>query len=361
MTTIAILGGGNGGFAAAAHLQTRGYTPHLYNRSESTISEVLERGGVEYSGVAGEGFAPVPVITTDLSEAIEGADVIMLCLPANAFEGMAEQLAPLIDGTKPIFLNPGGTGGALAFRQTLHETGVETVPPVAQSNTLTYICRKWSVDHVHISSLVQNVRCATLPASVGNDVVGRLQEFYPSLLPVSNVLHASLSNVNAILHPPGLLLSTAWIEHTGGDFRFYYDAGTPAVAKLMGDLDEERLAIAEAWGLDIDPFPSMFADIGSTSKDAGASGSFLRMLRESEPNKEIKAPSSVDHRYFNEDIPFGIVPMATLARIAGVEHPLTDAVITMASSITGIDFREMGWTRNRLGLPAEVAAAQGKL
>lgn len=362
MNTIAILGGGNGGFAAAAHLSTQGHEVHLYNRSTDTIAAIQKAGGVQYSGVLdggvrentddgeSEGFASVPVITTDLPRALDGADLVMVCLPANALTPLAKQLADHVDGTRPILLNPGGTGGALAVRQTLREAGCSSPPPVAQTNTLTYICRKRTDEHVHISSLVENVRCAAVPSSEQERVFDTVCELYPSINPVSDVWHAGLSNVNAVLHAPGVVLSTAWIEHTDGDFRFYYDAGTPAVATVMADIDEERLAIADAIGIDLDPFPAMFADIGSTSQEAGDSGSFLRILLESEPNKSIKAPDSVDDRYFHEDFPFGLVPMSVLGRHAGVETPVMDSLITIASSITETDFRAVGWTGSDLGL-----------
>jgi len=351
METIAILGGGNGGFAAAAHLQTNGFETQLYNRSEDTIAAIRDAGGIEYSGTFGEGFAPIPVITTDLNTALDGADAIMACLPAVAFEDLATQLAPHLDGTRPLLLNPGSTGGAFAVKQTLQETGCESIPPIAQTNTLTYICRKQSEAHVHVSSAVENVRFGTLPKTDQDWVLEAFQTCYPNLRPVENVVHASLSNVNAVLHPPGIVLSAAWIEHTDGDFRFYYDGATPAVASLMADLDEERLAVADAWGLNLDPFPELFFDIGSTTREAGESGSFLRAMRESEPNKSIKAPSSTDHRYFHEDIPYGLLPMCEFGRVANVETSVMSSLVTIASSITGVAYRDQGWTAERLGLP----------
>ncbi|MEF8850898.1 MAG: NAD/NADP octopine/nopaline dehydrogenase family protein [Haloarculaceae archaeon] len=351
MKTVAILGGGNGGFAAAAHLSTRGHRPQLYNRSAETVAAVRSAGAVQYSGVLGEGTATVPVVTTDMAEALDGADLVMVCLPATALTAVATQLADHVDGSRPILLNPGGTGGALAVRGALADAGCGSVPPLVETNTLTYICRKRSDDHVHVSSLVENVRCATLPGS-GDDAFDPFRDLYPSLKRVPNVLHTSLSNVNAVLHPPGVVLSAAWIEHTGGDFRFYYDAGTPAVANVMADLDAERLAVADGLGLDVAPFPELFADIGSTTTEAGESGSFRRVLRESEPNREIRAPSSVDHRYFHEDVPFGLVPMRSLGRAVGVETPVTDSLIALASSITREDYAATGWTATDLGVEA---------
>ena len=357
MATVAVLGGGNGGFAAAAHLYSLGHRVQLFNRSPETIQAIQEAGGVAYSGVIGDGFAPIAVITTDLAEALAAAKLVMICLPALAFEKVATGLAPLLDGSRPILLNPGNTGGALAFRQLLISAGCRVIPPIAETNTLTYICRKRGEDTVYISSVVRNVRFAALPTSVTGELTTLVREFYSTLRPVANVLHTSLSNVNAVLHPPGIVLSAAWIEHSGGDFRYYYDAGTPAVAQVMADLDRERLAIGAAWNIALEPFPSLFADIGSTSPEAGASGSFLRMLRESEPNKFIKAPSSLDSRYLHEDIPFGLVPMSELGRVVGVSTPVMDALITLTSSMNRIGYRESGWTLERLGLPTDRAAA----
>ncbi len=118
----------------------------------------------------------------------------------------------------------------------------------------------------------------------------------------------------------------------------------------MADLDRERLAVAGAWGITLEPFPAMFAEIGSTSEEAGRSGSYLRALRESEPNKFIRAPASLDHRYIYEDIPFGVVPISELGRARGVTTRVADALITLASSINRVDYRAQGWTLERLGL-----------
>jgi opine dehydrogenase len=358
LAKVAILGGGNGGFAAAAHLQNSGHVVRLYNRSVETISSVAEAGGVYHRGVLGEGFAPIEVVTTSLAEAVKGMDLVMICLPATAFEHLAAELASVLDGSQPVLLNPGSTGGALAFRGVVKASGCKTIPPICETNTLTYICRKEGTAGVFISSLVRNVRFAILGEDANGKVANDFLSCYPTLRIVPNVLYTSMSNVNAVLHPPGLILAAAWIEGTGGEFRYYYDAATPAVAQVMADLDAERLAIASAWNISIEPFPELFADIGSTSREAGASGSFLRVMRESAPNEFIKAPSSLEHRYMKEDIPYGLVPLSELGRAAGVRTPVIDALITLASSISCTDQRARGWTLQKLGLPCDRQAAE---
>ena len=54
--TIAIIGAGNGGCAAAAHLTQRGFDIRLYGRSARTTEPLSAIGGIEYEGVLGEGF-----------------------------------------------------------------------------------------------------------------------------------------------------------------------------------------------------------------------------------------------------------------------------------------------------------------
>jgi opine dehydrogenase len=84
--TIAIIGAGNGGCAAAAHLTQRGFDIRLYGRSAGTIEPLRAIGGVAYEGVLGEGFAPLSLITNDAATAIAGADLVLIMAPTHAHE-----------------------------------------------------------------------------------------------------------------------------------------------------------------------------------------------------------------------------------------------------------------------------------
>ena len=53
----------------------RGFDVRLYNRTPERIGPIQERGGIELLGVAGEGFAELALVTTDLAEAVTGAGV----------------------------------------------------------------------------------------------------------------------------------------------------------------------------------------------------------------------------------------------------------------------------------------------
>ena len=54
--SVAVLGAGNGGCAAAADLGSRGFDVRLFNRSPARLEPLIERGGLETPGPTGEGF-----------------------------------------------------------------------------------------------------------------------------------------------------------------------------------------------------------------------------------------------------------------------------------------------------------------
>lgn len=348
-TKVAVLGGGNGGFAAAVDLAQRGYEVWLYNRSAQTIAAVAAAGGIRYSGVLGEGFAPV-CATTELAGAVHDAVLIEVCAPALAHPGYAAALAPHLRPDQIIVLNPGDMLGSLAFVQALRAAGYRGRVCVGETATLTYICRKLDPGSVGVTASLQQVPFAAFPGEATADLLQALQGFNLSLQPEPHVLPVGLANVNIVLHPTGMILAAAWIEATGGDFAYYYDAAVPAVARTMEALDRERLAVAAAYGVHALPFPTLFANIGSTSRAAAESGSYLQALRDSTPNRTLRAPGQLDHRYLNEDVPCSLVPMADLGAAAGVAMPVTDALITLASTVNAVDYRATGRSLAALGL-----------
>src|SRR5262249_6546218 len=138
--TVAVLGAGHGGCAAAADLGHRGFSLRLHTRNAQRLDQLRARGGIEARGLH-DGLLPIAVMTTDLAEAIDGADLIMLVVPSVAHAAYARALAPLIDGSRPIFLNPGHTGGGLHFLGALRRAGYRGPLRSCETVTLTYITR----------------------------------------------------------------------------------------------------------------------------------------------------------------------------------------------------------------------------
>jgi opine dehydrogenase len=64
----------------------------------------------------------------------------------------------------------------------------------------------------------------------------------------------------------------------------------------------------------------------------------------------VPSPDSMKSRYITEDIPYGYVPVTSLAKVAGVPTPNFDAMISMANAINQVDYRSEGRTLQKLGL-----------
>ncbi|HXV83118.1 MAG TPA: NAD/NADP octopine/nopaline dehydrogenase family protein, partial [Candidatus Binatia bacterium] len=113
--------------------------------------------------------------------------------------------------------------------------------------------------------------------------------------------------------------------------------------------------IVKRLGLNPLRFLDIFYQAGLTSEEARASGSIYRAIHESEPNRTIKSPATLDHRYIKEDVGYGLVPMAEIGRLVGVKTPVIDALIMLASVISGTDYRNEGLTLEKMGLSTVAA------
>jgi opine dehydrogenase len=346
MNTVTVLGAGAGGAAACADLSQRGYAVRLWNRSPPTLEPFAAAGGVAYEGVLGEGRVRPQVITADLGEALAGADAAVVCLPALGHESLARALAAA-PVTVPIVLNPGHTGGALHFRAVFRAAGVR-LPPLAELSTLTYVARKYRPDRVTVSGAAERVHGACLPG--GDEALVTACELFPATAPADDVLATDLANVNLILHPPGAILSAAWVEATGGDFLFYAQGVTPGVARVIGGLDRERLAVAASFGHVLPPLHEEMAAIGTAERTAAARGELAAAIRDGAANRRIRAPDSLAHRYYTEDFGYGVLPFLVLAAVAGVETPIAAALLRLAETLLGTDLASTGLDAGRLGI-----------
>jgi opine dehydrogenase len=350
MATVAVLGAGNGGLASAADLTLRGFDVRLFTRRPETLAAVVDAGGIELEGVAGEGFVPIATITSDLEEAVVGADMIELVVPTTAIEYYGTALAPTLKDGQPIFLNPGHTGGGLYLAHELRRAGFKGAIKTCEVASLTYACRLQGPARVKIFSTATSLPFAAFPGKHSSELLELAQTMYPGVQPAESVLETALHNLNAVEHPPQTILNAGWIEHTKGDYYFYREGTTPAVGRVIDAVDAERLTLAQALGVKTKSFVQLFFELGYTSETAAATGSSHAALQESQPNWSIKGPPSLDHRYIHEDVGTGLVPWAALGDLAGVDTPTMDNLIVLASLINGRDYATVGLTLGKLGL-----------
>jgi opine dehydrogenase len=356
IATIAVLGAGHGGCAAAADLSRRGYQVRLHARREERLKLLRDAGGIIARGVQ-QGLVPISVLTSDVAQAVDGADLIMLVVPSVAHTDYARALAPLLSPDRPVFLNPGHTGGGLHFVHELRQAGYRDPVMTCETVTLTYICRMEGPATVGIYSYTKNLKFAAFPGKHAAALFSLLKPVYPEIALASSVVETALTNMNAVFHPPGMLMNAGWIESTDGGFLFYKEGITEAVGRVIAAVDAERMAVARALGFPVVTFLEAFYGAGLTTRAAMESCSIARACRESAPNATIRSPASLDHRYVHEDVGYGLVPIAALGTLAGVPTPTIDALIGVLSRAVGIDYAREGLTLDKMGIGGRTPAS----
>ena len=311
-----------------------------------------------YRGVFGDGVMPVRC-TDDMSMAIREAAGVLVCLPSTAHRDVAHHLSR-VGCEAPVVLAPGHLGGALEVSKAMRDHGAVNRPALAECSTLPYTVRAASVGEggsppgpdgpqwvVNITGAAARMLVGCLPG--GEEALALTLQLYPGAIRQPDVLAVGLAEVNMVLHPPGAILGAAWVEATGGDFRFYVEGMTSAVASVMGSLDEERLAVASAFGYRLGSLLEEMSAIGTVEADADLHD-LQGAISGGSANARIMAPDSLGHRYYTEDFGYGLLPLVELAKVAGVKTPVAEALLNLAAAASLESAITDGRTLERLGL-----------
>ncbi|UCC38442.1 MAG: NAD/NADP octopine/nopaline dehydrogenase family protein [Candidatus Aminicenantes bacterium] len=339
-----VLGAGHGGLSMAGHLAINGFRVRLYNRSRNRILPVIRRKGIKVVGEV-RGFGRIEFASTNIEECLEDADVLMVVVPANAHRFIAETCAPHLKENHVVILNPGRTGGALEFFNTLKERGVKQFPFIAEAQTFLYASRALGPAHAKIFSVKNSVPIATLPAYWIPGILKIINRAFPQFIPGDNIFKTSLENIGAIFHPALTIMNAAWIEETHGDFEYYIQGASHSVSAVLEKIDKERLEIAAALGIKVMSAKAwLYTAYSATGKD------LHEAIQDNPGYMGIKAPDRLHHRYIDEDVPMSLVPMASVGDMLKVETPTIKSFIHLASLMRGIDFWETGRTVEKLGI-----------
>ena len=344
MPKVAVLGAGHGGQAMAGHLGIMGCKVNLYNRSGDRLSTIQHAGSIELTGQL-EGVGKLNLVTTDIEKAIEGAELIMVVVPANGHAPLAEACAPFLKDGQVVVLHPGRTGGALEFLNMIRRMGCTADVIVSEASTLIYACRMVNPAKVHIFGIKNVIPVAAIPSYRTPEVIRKLNVVYPQFVPGDNVLKTSMDNIGAIFHPAITILNAGRIESTQGEFEFYMEGVTPSVARVLEAMDKERVAVAAAMGI-----RAISAREWLYMAYDAAGRNLYESMQANIGYKGITAPSTTMNRYITEDIPMSLVPIASLGHHLEVPTPVIDNMIYLASIIHEVDYWSEGRNVETMGL-----------
>jgi opine dehydrogenase len=346
---VTVCGCGSGGLAMAADIALLGCRVNLYEFREfaNNLDPIRGKGGVELTGKTNSGktgLSKFNVITSDPQEVLQGSDVVFVNVPAMVVERIVEDLAPYLAKGQMLVVTT-GYWASLRCRKILEKSGSLGKIVFVEEHIMPYLSRKIGPAQAHIFNYKRDIRIAAWPATHTNTALGILQTIYPQMIPSRNILENNLQPGNPAVHAQINIPKAEFFFERSREFRFYAEVSLCA-SKLADAFDEERRRLAHAFGLETPTYQTWFNDA---------------YLYPGKNLYEIYGNVTCEHaqrwgtdagnrRVLQEDLCYGFVPMEQLAGIAGVEVPVTSAMIEMIRIFSDFDYRSNGLKLEQLGM-----------
>jgi opine dehydrogenase len=343
-----------GGVYLVAMMGLAGCKVRLHDIDDSRLSDLRNAGGLDVDGPQG-GRAPLEKVTTNLQEAVDGADIIAVCTGGTFQEKVAESLAPLLRDGQIILLIQGNTGGALVVRRALDKAGCRAKIDIAEMDN--YPMSAWKRGPARIDPIVtkKGLQIAAFPGNRTEAVFARLGPLFPTAVAAPTIAYTGFMNANAMLHVANCVGNAGLIDR-GGNYKFYAEGVTPSVARVYEAINAERVAVAAALGAKVPDLNGWFEKTYGVKEKTLPEAAQKLTFNSDGPYQATGTPKDFTHKYISEDVPVGLVPMAAIGDAVGVATPAIDAVIAVACLMAGNDFAKDARTLDRMGLAGKDAA-----
>jgi len=343
---IAVLGGGHGCYAAAAELSEKGHRVRLWRRDEQALTAVVESGSIRVKDFTGEREVQIAHPTTSLEDAVGGAALVVIPLPATTHESLAPQLAPVLEDGQIVYLPP-GTFGTYIFARALNETGRDVSVRFAETGTLPYLARKHGPKEVVISGYAKRLPTGVFPAKDTETTLETLNQAYPVEY-CKDILSGALMNAGPIIHPPLMIMNAAPLEHFEA-WDIHNEGTQPSVRKVTDQLDSERIRVREALGYGAPHFPlkDHYNKAGEGDEWMYGRAAHEKLTDSGDWREDIDLST---HRYIMEDIRLGLSFIVSVGRFSGTPTPVASGILAMASAFTERDLYAEGRKLESLGL-----------
>ena len=344
---IAVLGGGNGSFAAAGDGALAGHDVRLWRRNESDVIAHRAQGNrILVKDFRGQHPATLGLVTADIADAVRDAELILCPLPATAQPDVATALAPHLRDGQVVFLPP-GTFGTMVMAQAAHAIGNRAEVVYAETGTLPWLTRKHGPHEVAITIRAKRLPTGVFPLRLQQHALAVIGAAFPDAIePCGDSLSGALMNAGPIIHPPLITMNAAPLEHFER-WDIHKEGTQPSVRRVTDQLDAERIAVREALGYRAPHFP--LADHYARTGDEWmyGRGSHDKLTDSGDWREHIVLTR---HRYMLEDVCIGLSFLVSVAELAGVKTPLARGFLSIGGAICGADFMSTGRTLKTMGL-----------
>jgi opine dehydrogenase len=343
---IAVLGGGNGSFAAAGDFALQGHDVRLWRRDAELVAQHRAAGSrILVKDSNGRHDVQLALVTTEIVEAVGGAELILCPAPAFAQPDIAQLIAPHLADGQIVFLPP-ATFGSMIFAKAAHDAGNRARVSFAEAGTLPWLTRKHGPFEIAITIRAKRLPVGVFPldgADHALDVIGRA---FPGVIePCGDALSGALMNAGPIIHPPLIVMNAGPIEHFER-WDIHKEGTQAAIRRVTDALDAERIAVREGLGYGGPHFPLAHHYASEGEQWMYGRGSHDRLTDSGDWRERIVL---TEHRYMREDLRLGLSLLVSTAELAGVAAPLAKAFLAIGGAVCGEDFSRSGRTLASLG------------
>jgi opine dehydrogenase len=343
---IAVLGGGNGSFAAAGDLTMAGHEVRLWRRDAQAIAAHRDADRrILVKDFKGAHNVVVACVTGDIGEAVRGAELILCPAPATAQADIAKALAPHVVDGQVVFLPP-ATFGSMLFAKAARDAGHRADVAFAETGTLPWLTRKHGPFEVAITVRAKRLPTGVFPLTRKDHALAVISKAFPGVIEgCGDALSGALMNAGPIIHPPLITMNAGPLEHF--DRWDIHKEGTQVATRRVTDaLDGERIAVRVALGYGPPHFPLADHYAKDGEEWMYGRGSHNRLTNSGDWREHIVLTR---HRYMLEDTRIGLSFLVSVGELVGVATPLARAFGAIGSAICGEDFMTTGRTLKSLG------------
>jgi opine dehydrogenase len=344
---IAVLGGGNGSFAAAGDFALQGHDVRLWRRDAAAVAAHRAAGSrIAVRDAEGRHDAQLALVTTGIAEAVRDAELILCPAPAFAQHDIATKLASHLRDGQVVFLPP-ATFGSMILAKAAHDAGNHAAVTFAETGTLPWLARKHGPFEVAITIRAKRLPVGVFPLQAADRALDVIASAFPGVIePCGDALSAALMNAGPIIHPPLIVMNAGPIEHFER-WDIHKEGTQAAIRRVTDALDAERIAVREGFGYGAPHFPLAHHYAKQGDEWMYGRGSHDRLTDSGDWRERIVL---AEHRYMREDLRLGLSFLVSAAELAGVETPLAKSFLALGGAICGENFIQGGRTLQSLGL-----------
>ena len=376
---IAVLGGGAVAKAVSADSILGGCKVRICDLEPFAAKTLfgIESQGVKFYGdqlnlfgFHREGQAKYDMVTTDVAAAVKGAGIVIVATPALGHRPFFEKLIPCLEDGQVVHIIPDNFG-SMILRKMMREAGCTKKVIIGGWSSSPYGSRVDIKGGVILPSIrvyyrAITLRGAALPTADNADFI-ESTKYIGAFGAITNgegavagntVMDTGFSNVNPVLHCPGVILGVGVMENFGvifGEdkykFSIYSHAYCPSISRVQYQFYQEQCELAKVMGVGIQSYEKEhFFSRENVLGQEYMGKDYVIPFDQQDPIQFGTGPFTVHNRYITEDIPVGCHVYHELGKKFGVKTPVVDSMINLACVMVEQDFYKVGYTLDYLGI-----------